>query len=109
MGEVSDCNSTCSSKLSCAWTDWSSTSGCQANSCGGSSMRTRTLGLMQEDESNNLFMASDDALCTGTQLFTATCDQSACKPECVPVHCEFADWGDWTQQTCLGLCYRSRV
>eukprot|EP00928_Gymnodinium_smaydae_P010951 TRINITY_DN14117_c0_g5_i1.p1 TRINITY_DN14117_c0_g5~~TRINITY_DN14117_c0_g5_i1.p1 ORF type:complete len:1558 (+),score=314.31 TRINITY_DN14117_c0_g5_i1:79-4752(+) len=108
--EASNCTSLCVDKLLCMWSEWTGDSGCN-DKCGGMSMRTRTLGFQNAaaDTASELFRAPASALCTGSQLDTATCDGLGCSVPCEPRSCIFNMWSDWGGAgDCLGLCTRTR-
>eukprot|EP00928_Gymnodinium_smaydae_P045587 TRINITY_DN3036_c0_g4_i1.p1 TRINITY_DN3036_c0_g4~~TRINITY_DN3036_c0_g4_i1.p1 ORF type:complete len:1748 (-),score=359.16 TRINITY_DN3036_c0_g4_i1:118-5361(-) len=57
---------------------------------------------------DRLFDAAEEALCTGTQMFTSSCTSAACSKPCEPQDCVFNIWGEWDQPGCLGICSRVR-
>mmetsp|Transcript_20560 Transcript_20560/g.44936 ORF Transcript_20560/g.44936 Transcript_20560/m.44936 type:complete len:1516 (-) Transcript_20560:96-4643(-) len=105
--EVGNCTSLCGADHFCAWSEWSDPSGCPTG-CGRSSeMRSRTLGLVSESDMP-LLMTHSDHQCAGSQLTLSDCKKDSCTPECVPEDCVFAAWSEWSGETCIGLCERSR-
>eukprot|EP00929_Paragymnodinium_shiwhaense_P029094 TRINITY_DN16758_c0_g1_i1.p1 TRINITY_DN16758_c0_g1~~TRINITY_DN16758_c0_g1_i1.p1 ORF type:complete len:1540 (-),score=253.91 TRINITY_DN16758_c0_g1_i1:359-4978(-) len=110
--ETSNCTSPCIKELFCAWSDWSTGSGCSGG-CGGSTMKSRSLGFTRKKPVNDtsiLFKvrskAPEDSLCSGQELSVATCDRSKCIKKCVPkdtscspVDCVLEDWSFWSACT----------
>ncbi|CAJ1440261.1 unnamed protein product [Effrenium voratum] len=103
--EISNCTSHCGSRRFCVWSEWTGT-GCAT--CGGTSMRSRALNLVEAD-ADAFFIGSEDSSCFGSQLNVSSCPKEDCTRECVRVDCEFGDWSDWNEPTCVGLCERQRV
>jgi len=108
MMEISDCSITCTTPIFCAWTDWASPSSCIAE-CGlGTRTKTRALGYLS-DAKDYLFSSTSNYACAGTQTAASVCNTNKKCPECIPQHCVFAAWLDWSEPACTGLCTRTRV
>jgi len=106
--QAGSCFSKCTEKLFCTWTYWSESEQCK--SCGTATMtRNRALGLRSDTPGEYLFIASDEDACAGTQLNITECPPDDSCPKCFPQDCIFAEWSEWHDPTCLGLCERHRV
>eukprot|EP00913_Durusdinium_trenchii_P026478 g24844.t1 len=101
LKQVSNCTSTCHKTRLCAWSEWSQMDCSQQ--CGDPSSLRRVLG------SQYFFSGDQKSHCFGSQITVAECDASGCGSSCVPVHCSFHQWSEWTEPSCVGLCERQRV
>jgi len=106
--EVSNCSTGCEASLYCAWTEWTTASGCGVGCGYGTAMRSRALSLTSSPESA-LFSVEAGARCQGAQLNLSTCEATTpCTPPCIPIDCKFNEWSAWGPPTNAGLCERNR-
>jgi len=109
--EVASCTGGADGELFCAWSGWSETTLC-AGSCGhASATRMRSLTVSKKPPKGGLVMAAPEGgACSGMQMNVSACPfTKSCTEECSPRDCRFADWSDWHQPSCSGLCERHRV
>lgn len=116
--QTSNCFSECNGKrLFCAWTEWTSYSGCPQHGCGPHvTRRHRALQWNKRDtltgssnSSEFLFKGSRDAFCVGAESDFQECPYRSCTKPCVPEPCEFGQWTEWGNPLCEGLCERTRL
>ncbi|CAE7897597.1 adt-1 [Symbiodinium microadriaticum] len=109
--ETTNCTSECKTPLYCSWTEWSGATACAP--CGpATTMRNRALGFSASDPGPGewFFRVTGESECAGTQLNVSLCPSAGASCEhCVPQHCQFSEWGDWREPTCVGLCERERT
>eukprot|EP00442_Polarella_glacialis_P051613 CAMPEP_0115080896 /NCGR_PEP_ID=MMETSP0227-20121206/18942_1 /TAXON_ID=89957 /ORGANISM="Polarella glacialis, Strain CCMP 1383" /LENGTH=1110 /DNA_ID=CAMNT_0002468609 /DNA_START=145 /DNA_END=3473 /DNA_ORIENTATION=+ len=114
--EVTDCPLTpeCNQTLFCTWTEWTSKD-CSGRCGHSTTMISRSLGLYKSlpfsmtGQVAPLFEAVDPSKCAGTQMNQTVCTYTHPCERCIPIPCEFAEWAEWAEPTCDGLCQRSRT
>jgi len=106
--EVSNCTSHCNEPSYCTWAEWSDAH-CSGQ-CGlSTTMRSRAM-TSKKEATDFIFKGDRQSTCMGSQLKAFQCPVvKDCTPACVPRHCHFAEWSDWNEPTCVGLCERQRV
>lgn len=109
--EIDACTSACEKDVFCAWSAWSA-----ADCAGGCGMHTATRRRdlrAVESPTGALFKANRATDCQGSQVTVTPCEvKSLCNAGCVPQHCAFADWSEWSNASstsCMGLCERQRI
>jgi hypothetical protein len=72
-------------------------------------MRSRAM-VLEADTEHYIFKGTRQSKCMGSQLKAFQCPVvEDCAPACVQRDCHFAEWSDWNDPTCVGLCERQRV
>lgn len=107
--QMSNCSSLCDETRFCAWLDWNGE--CSKSCSSRTSIRHRGMKLLSKvEDSTPFFTGNKSSSCSGIQHDVRDCPLSdECKDICEPVHCEFAEWSEWSKPSCLGLCERQRV
>lgn len=111
--QVDDCPMLpeCVRNLYCAWSEWSEPD-CSGKCGAASTMISRSLGFTKTRPwglDGVFFKVFGEEKCAGTQVNQTVCNSNTVCDRCDPIPCEFADWSEWQEPTCDGLCERSRT
>jgi len=108
--ELGECESHCDKKYYCVWSEWEGMGSCSRTCGSGTRMRQRQLTLEPDKpfEDRLFFETTVDSSCSGSQIFTETCELPSCEA-CIPEDCIFNEWSDWSGPTCTQLCERHRT
>lgn len=110
--EVQPCNECPEVKTFwCVWDDWSVVGECSATCGSGAQRRVRRLTATEVASPAAVGnVTGSAAACSGSEADYQRCKGlPQCGKQCKPRNCTFADWSDWSQPSCSGLCFRERA